>query len=187
MKKCNECWLTGCVNGPPCCDTFPLERKLIKRFYWKVSILRSGKVFINSYLIRMYAESSVRVIEIEVGIRDESDSSTSGHVARTAYCAHIRRVTKKGEAPQYVINGKSNLSYNDNCELHECLGNTTVRRRVLSKSKRQNSKTQKARMSRTPLELTPTSESVKYTPREHGEMQQVMRRPFEKHSQRSIV
>ena len=48
------------------------------------------------------------------------------------YCAHIRRVTKKGEAPQYVINGKSNLSYNDNCELHECLGNTTVRRRVLS-------------------------------------------------------
>ena len=103
------------------------------------------------------------------------------------YCAHIRRVTKKGEAPQYVINGKSNLSYNDNCELHECLGNTTVRRRVLSKSKRQNSKTQKARMSRTPLELTPTSESVKYTPREHGEMQQVMRRPFEKHSQRSIV
>ena len=36
-------------------------------------------------------------------------------------------------------------------------------------------------------ELTPTSESVKYTPREHGEMQQVMRRPFEKHSQRSIV
>ena len=49
------------------------------------------------------------------------------------YCAHIRRVTKKGEAPQYVINGKSNLSYNDNCELHECLGNTTVRRRVLSK------------------------------------------------------
>ena len=64
-----------------------------------------------------------------------SDSSTSGHVARTAHIfagAHIRRVTKKGEAPQYVINGKSNLSYNDNCELHECLGNTTVRRRVLS-------------------------------------------------------
>ena len=64
-KKCNECWLTGCVNGPPCCDTFPLERKLIKRFYWKVSILRSEKVFINSYLVRMYAESSVWVIEIE--------------------------------------------------------------------------------------------------------------------------
>ena len=50
--------------GPPCYDTFPLERKLIKRFYWKVSIVRSEKVFINSYLVRMYAESSVWVIEI---------------------------------------------------------------------------------------------------------------------------
>ena len=104
-----------------------------------------------------------------------------------SYCAHIRRVNKKEEGPHYIINGNSNLRHNDDCKLHECLGNTTVRRRVLSKSKRQNSKTQKARMSRTPLELTPTSESVKYTPREHGEMQQVMRRPFEKHSQRSIV
>ena len=104
-----------------------------------------------------------------------------------SYRAHIRRVNKKEEGPHYIINGNSNLRHNDDCKLHECLGNTTVRRRVLSKSKRQNSKTQKARMSRTPLELTPTSESVKYTPREHGEMQQVMRRPFEKHSQRSIV
>ena len=91
------------------------------------------------------------------------------------------------EGISYIINGNFNLRHNDDCKLHECLGNTTVRRRVLSKSKRQNSKTQKARMSRTPLELTPTSESVKYTPREHSEMQQVMRRPFEKHSQRSIV
>ena len=53
-----------CVNDPSCYDTFPLERKLIKRFYWKVSIIRSEKVFINSYLVRMYAESSVWVIEI---------------------------------------------------------------------------------------------------------------------------
>ena len=53
-----------CVNGPPCYDTFPLERKLIKRFYWIVSIVRSEKVFINSYLVRMYVESSVWVIEI---------------------------------------------------------------------------------------------------------------------------
>ena len=37
------------------------------------------------------------------------------------------------------------------------------------------------------LKITPTSESVKYTPREHDEMQQVTRSPFEKHSQRSIV
>ena len=37
------------------------------------------------------------------------------------------------------------------------------------------------------LKITPASESAKYTPREHCEMQQVMRRPFEKHSQRSIV
>ena len=69
-----------------------------------------------------------------------------------SYRAVIRRVTKKEEAPHYIIDGNSNLSHNDNCRLHECLGNTTVRRRVLSKSKRQNSKTQKARMSRTPLE-----------------------------------
>ena len=50
-----------------------------------------------------------------------------------SYCAHIRRVTKKGEAPHYIIDGNSNLRYNDNCKLHECLGNTTVRRRVLAK------------------------------------------------------
>ena len=37
------------------------------------------------------------------------------------------------------------------------------------------------------VKITQASESVKYTPREHGEMQQVMLRPFEKHSQRSIV
>ena len=52
-----------------------------------------------------------------------------------SYRAHIRRVTKKGEAPHYIIDGNSNLRYNDNCKLHECLGNTTVRRRVLSKLK----------------------------------------------------
>ena len=68
------------------------------------------------------------------------DSSTSGHVARTersccSYRAHIRRVTKKGEAPHYVIDGNSNFERNDDCKLHECLGNTTVRRRILSKLK----------------------------------------------------
>jgi uncharacterized protein YcfJ len=37
------------------------------------------------------------------------------------------------------------------------------------------------------LKITPASESAKYTPREHCEMQQVTRSPFEKHSQRSIT
>ena len=50
-----------------------------------------------------------------------------------SYCAHIRRVNKKEEGPHYIINGNSNLRHNDDCKLHECLGNTTVRRRVLSK------------------------------------------------------
>ena len=50
-----------------------------------------------------------------------------------SYRAHIRRITKKEEAPHYRIDGNSNLSHNDNCRLHECLGNTTVRRRVLAK------------------------------------------------------
>ena len=67
-----------------------------------------------------------------------------------SYCAHIRWVIKKEEAPHYIIDGNSNLRYNDNCKLHECLGNTTVRRRVLSKIPM--TMTQKARMSRTPLE-----------------------------------
>ena len=49
----------------PSNDPFPLEGKLIKRFYWEVSIQLSEKVFINSYLVRMYAESSVWVIEID--------------------------------------------------------------------------------------------------------------------------
>mmetsp|Transcript_5774 Transcript_5774/g.16963 ORF Transcript_5774/g.16963 Transcript_5774/m.16963 type:complete len:81 (+) Transcript_5774:364-606(+) len=48
-----------------------------------------------------------------------------------SYRAHIRRVTKKEEAPHYIIDGNSNLRYNDNCKMHEYLGNTTVRRRVL--------------------------------------------------------
>ena len=69
-----------------------------------------------------------------------------------SYRAHIRRVTKKGEAPHYIIDGNSNLRYNDNCKLHECLGNTTLRRRVLSKLRVVLPMTQKARMSRTPLE-----------------------------------
>ena len=51
------------------------------------------------------------------------------------YCAHIRRVTKKEEAPHYIIDGNSNFERNDDCKLHECLGNTTVRRRVLAKLK----------------------------------------------------
>ena len=37
------------------------------------------------------------------------------------------------------------------------------------------------------LKITPASESAKYTPREQCEIPQVTRRPFEKHSQRSIV
>ena len=51
------------------------------------------------------------------------------------YCAHIRRVTKKEEAPHYIIDGNANLRYNDNCKMHEYHGNTTVRRRVLAKLK----------------------------------------------------
>ena len=47
-----------------------------------------------------------------------------------SYCAHIRRVTKKEEGPHYIINGNSNLRHNDDCKLHECLGNTTVRRKI---------------------------------------------------------
>ena len=52
-----------------------------------------------------------------------------------SYRAHIRRVNKKEEDPHYIIDGNSNLRHNDDCKLHECLGNTTVRRRVLSKLK----------------------------------------------------
>ena len=52
-----------------------------------------------------------------------------------SYRAHIRRVTEKGEAHHYVIDGNSNFEHNDDCKLREFLGNTTVRRRVLSKLK----------------------------------------------------
>ena len=58
------------VNGPfvnptSSHDSFPLEAKLIERFYWIVSIVRSEKVFINSYLARMFAKLCVWVIKIE--------------------------------------------------------------------------------------------------------------------------
>ena len=52
-----------------------------------------------------------------------------------SYRAHIGRVTKKEEGPHYIINGNSNLRHNDDCKLLECLGNTTVRRRILAKLK----------------------------------------------------
>ena len=65
-----------------------------------------------------------------MGIRDESDSSTSGHVARTAHI--FDGLNKKEEGPHYIIDGNYNLRHKDDCKLHECLGNTTVRRRVLS-------------------------------------------------------
>ena len=70
---------------------------------------------------------------IKWGIRDESDSSTSGHVARTAHI--FDGLNKKEEGPHYIIRGNYNLRHKDDCKLHECLGNTTVRRRVLSKLK----------------------------------------------------
>ena len=38
-----------------------------------------------------------------------------------SYRAHIGRVTKKGVAPHYIIDGNSNFERNDNCKLHECL------------------------------------------------------------------
>ena len=58
-----------------------------------------------------------------------------------SYRAHIRRVTKKEEAPHYIIDGNSNLSITIIVELHECLGNTTVRRKIkVEVSKRPNDK-----------------------------------------------
>ena len=58
------------VNGP--FDRSILSRPFssapfffIKRFYWIVSIVRSEKVFINSYLVRMFAKLCVLVIEVE--------------------------------------------------------------------------------------------------------------------------
>ena len=42
---------------------------------------------------------------------------------------------QEGEAPHYIIDGNCNFERNDNCRLHECLGNTTVRRRILAKLK----------------------------------------------------
>ena len=51
--------------NPSSHDSFPLEAKLIERFYWKVSIQLIEKVFINSYLARMFAKSCVWVIKIE--------------------------------------------------------------------------------------------------------------------------
>ena len=52
-----------------------------------------------------------------------------------SYRAHIRRVIKKEEAPLYKIDGNSNLRHNDNCLLNTCFGNTTLRRKILSKLK----------------------------------------------------
>ena len=48
-----------------------------------------------------------------------------------SYRAHIRLVTKKGEAPHYVIDGNSNLRHYDNCLLNTCFGNMTLRRKIL--------------------------------------------------------
>ena len=48
-----------------------------------------------------------------------------------SYRAHIRRVTKKGEAPHYIIDVNSNFGHNQHCQLGNCERNTTVRRRIL--------------------------------------------------------
>ena len=66
-----------------------------------------------------------------------------------SYRAHIGRVTKKGVAPHYIIDGNSNFRHNSHCQLRNCQRNTTVRRRKSSAISRPM---QKARMSRTPLE-----------------------------------
>ena len=47
----------------------------------------------------------------------------------------IRRVTKKGVAPHYIIDGNSNFGHNQRCQLRRCKRTTTVRRRILSKLK----------------------------------------------------
>ncbi len=52
-----------------------------------------------------------------------------------SYRAHIGRVTKKGEAPHYIIDGSSNFEHNTKCVLRTRERNTTVRRRILSKLK----------------------------------------------------
>ena len=102
-----------------------------------------------------------------------------------SYRVHIRRVIKKEEAPHYIIDGNSNFERNDDCLLNTCFGNTTLRRKI--KVEAVTIADDKSNNLEGFFKITPASESVKYTPREHCEMQQVMRRPFEKHSQRSIV
>ena len=52
-----------------------------------------------------------------------------------SYSAHIGRVTKKGVAPHYIIDGNSCFRHNSHCQLQSCQRNTTVRRRILSKLK----------------------------------------------------
>ena len=52
-----------------------------------------------------------------------------------SYRAHIGRVTKKGVAPHYIIDGDSNFRHNSHCQLRNCQRTTTVRRRILSKLK----------------------------------------------------
>ena len=52
-----------------------------------------------------------------------------------SYRAHIGRVTKKGVAPHYIIDGNSCFRHNSHCQLRNCQRNTTVRRRILSKLK----------------------------------------------------
>ena len=66
----------------------------------------------------------------------EWDSQQQRFVDERLCCSYrtvIRRVTKKEEGSHYIIDVYSNLGHNDNCKMHEYLGNTTVRRRVLSK------------------------------------------------------
>ena len=49
-----------------------------------------------------------------------------------SYRAHIRRVTKKGEAPHYIIDGNSNFEHSDDCRLRNCRRNTTTSKLRLS-------------------------------------------------------
>ena len=45
-----------------------------------------------------------------------------------SYSAHIGRVTKKGVAPHYIIDGNSNFRHNSHCQLRNCQRTTTVRK-----------------------------------------------------------
>ncbi len=53
----------------------------------------------------------------------------------TSSCSNralTRRVTKKGDAPNYIIDGNYNLRYHTTCLLNTCSGNTIVRRKLLT-------------------------------------------------------